>query len=192
MILLVSTTIDVTWAVWRANRPFTFKVPRPNTKTTQKGMCLKPQVVPVRVRTRQWNCTFQCKANMMASDRDTWVCKCLQLIYLSALHLTLFNIYITINKTNSFNQMSLSWGYDYLPGAWISVDPMICKRASPVMEFGFGSFWGQTGWPCSKNESQRQNCWEAVEIGQRESFSCPPDTAFTHYSLSADLSSGTM
>ena len=85
MIFLVSTTIDVTWADWRANRPFAFKVPRPNTKTTQKGMCLKPQVVPVRVRTRQWNCTFQCKANMMASDRDTWVCKCLQLIYLSAL-----------------------------------------------------------------------------------------------------------
>ena len=33
------------------------------------------------------------------------------------------------------------------------------------MGFGSGSFWGQTGWPCSKHESQRQNCWEAVEIG---------------------------
>ena len=41
-------TIDVTWAVWRANRPFTFKVPKPNTKTTQKGMCLKPRSVPER------------------------------------------------------------------------------------------------------------------------------------------------
>ena len=128
-------------------------------------MWLKPQVVPARVRTRQWNCMFQCKANMMASDRDTWVCKCLQLIYLSALHLTLFDIYIAITIINSFNQMSLSWRYDYLPGAWIFVDAMICKRASPVMGFGFGSVPGQTGWQYSKHESQRQNCWEAVEIG---------------------------
>ena len=104
--------------------------------------------------------------NMRVADCATvWVCKCLRLIYLSALHLTLFNIYITINITNSFNQMSLSWRYDYLPGAWISVDAMICKRASPVMGFGFGPVPGQTGWQYSKHESQRQNCWEAVEIG---------------------------
>ena len=52
--------------------------------------------------------------NMRVADCATvW---CLQLIYLNALHLTLFNIYITINITNSFNQMSLSWRYDYLPG----------------------------------------------------------------------------
>ena len=30
---------------------------------------------------------------------------------------------------------------------------------------GFGSFRGQRGWPCSKHESQRQNCWEAVGLG---------------------------
>ena len=43
------------------------------------------------------------------------------------------------------------------------VNAMICKRASQVM--GFGSFRGQTGWPCSKHGSQRQNCSGAVEIG---------------------------
>ena len=48
MILPASTTIDLTWAVWRANRPSTFKVPRPKTKTTQKGMRLKPRSVPER------------------------------------------------------------------------------------------------------------------------------------------------
>ena len=48
MILPVSITVDVTWAVSRANRSFTFKAPKPNTKTTHKGMCLKPQAVPAR------------------------------------------------------------------------------------------------------------------------------------------------
>ena len=39
----------------------------------------------------------QCRANMRVADCSTvWVCKCLQLIYLPALHLTLFDIYSTI------------------------------------------------------------------------------------------------
>ena len=118
-------------------------------------------------RRRQENCMFQCRPNIMVADSNTlWVCKCLQLIYLSALPLTLFDIYkyITIYIIiNCFNQTSLSWRYDYLPGAWICVNAMICKRASQVM--GSGSFRGQTGWPCSKHGSQRQNCSGAVEIG---------------------------
>ena len=107
----------------------------------------------------------QCRPNMRPADCATvWVCKCLQLIYLSALPLTLFDIYITIYiMINCFNQTSLSWSHDYLPGAWICVNAMICKRASQVM--GFGSLRGQTGWPCSKHGSQRQNCSGAVEIG---------------------------
>ena len=39
----------------------------------------------------------QCSPNMRVADCATcWVCKCLQLIYLSALPLTLFDIYITL------------------------------------------------------------------------------------------------
>ena len=83
----------------------------------------------------------------------------------------LVDIYSTIYIINCFNQTSLSWRYDYLPGAWIFVDVMICKRASQVMGAGFGSFCGQTGWPCSKHESQSQNCWEAFEIGTWYSIS---------------------
>ena len=83
----------------------------------------------------------------------------------------LVDIYSTIYIINCFNQTSLSWRYDYLPGAWIFVDVMICKRASQVMGAGFGSFCGQTGWPCSMHESQSQNCWEAFEIGTWYSIS---------------------
>ena len=40
---------------------------------------------------------IQCRANMRVADCSTvWVCKCLQLIYPSALHLTLFDIYSAI------------------------------------------------------------------------------------------------
>ena len=147
------------------------------TKELSESVLLAVSIAPEKIFLSQrhcvqiWNCSrFQSSLatchpvqRRVADCPTVWVCKCLRLIYLSALHLTLFNIYIT-NKTNSFNQMSLSWRYDYLPGAWISVDPMICKRASPVMGFGFGSVPGQTGWQYSKHESQRQNCWEAVEI----------------------------
>ena len=42
---------------------------------------------------------IQCRANMRVADCATvWVCKCLQLIYLSALHLTLFDIYRIYGK----------------------------------------------------------------------------------------------
>ena len=61
--------------------------------------------------TRQENCTFQCSPNMRAVDCATvWVRKCLQLFYLPALHLTLFEIYIRnrfssqSNKPVSFEQ----------------------------------------------------------------------------------------
>ena len=108
----------------------------------------------------------QCRPNMRVADcSSVWVCKCLQLMHLTALHLTLFDICSTIYVINCFNQTSLSWGYDYLPEAWNFVNSMICKRASQVMGFGFGSFRGQTGWSYSKHDGHRQNCWEAVEIG---------------------------
>ena len=45
----------------------------------------------------------QCSPNMRVADCATvWVCKCLQLIYLSALHLTLFEIY----RRNCFSSRS--------------------------------------------------------------------------------------
>ena len=60
------------------------KIPKPNTKTTPKGMCLKRQdrqAVPVRVK--KTACS-QWRPNMRVADCATvWVCKCLQLIYLS-------------------------------------------------------------------------------------------------------------
>ena len=90
-------------------------------------MRLKPQAV--QEGGKKTACS-ECRPNMRVADCPTvWVCKCLQLIYLSALHLTLVDIYIAINITNWFNQTSLSWRYDDLPGAWIFVDAMICKRA---------------------------------------------------------------
>ena len=129
-------------------------IPKPNTKATQKGMCLKPRAVREGGKK---NCMFQCRNMRVADCATVWDCKCLQLMHLSALHLTLFDICSTIYIINCFNQTSLSWRCDYLPGDWIFVDVMICKRASQVMGFGFGSSGGQTSWPCSKHESQRQN-----------------------------------
>ena len=89
------------------------------------------------------------------------VCKSLQLIYLSVLHLTL-DIYIRIyTKTVSVKQAVLV--------LWLSTRGLnfcgpshLQERAWQVM--GFGSFWGQTGWPCS-NQAKCKNCSEAVEIG---------------------------
>ena len=102
----------------------------------------------------------QCSPNMRVADCATfWVCKCLQLIYLSALPLTPFwHLYQTLYK-NCFSQTSLSWRHHYLPAAWIFVGAMICKRAWQVM--GFGSFWRQTGWPCSKHKSSWN--WNLVQ-----------------------------
>ena len=136
-------------------------------KDHSKGDAFKTSI---RARTRQENCTFQRSPNMRVADCATvWVCKCLQLIYLSALHLPLFDIYYynlyTKMLQSKNNQRSLSWRYDYLPRARIFVNAMICKRASQVIGFEFGSGPRQTGWPCSKHESQRQNCWDAVEVG---------------------------
>ena len=94
------------------------------------------------------------------------VCKCLQLICRSALHLTFStSIYITIYVINCFNQTSLSWQYDYLPGAWIFVNAMICKRASQVMGFVLGSFGGQAGGLVQSMGAKGKNSWEALEIG---------------------------
>ena len=50
----------------------------------------------------------QCRANMRVADCATvWVCKCLQLIYLSALHLTLFDIYSAIYIYKKLFQFSI-------------------------------------------------------------------------------------
>ena len=104
----------------------------------------------------------QCSPNMRVADCATvWVCKSLQLIYLSVLHLTL-DIYIRIyTKTVSVKQAVLV--------LWLSTRGLnfcgpshLQERAWQVM--GFGSFWGQTGWPCS-NQAKCKNCSEAVEIG---------------------------
>ena len=103
---------------------------------------------------------------LVADCATVWDWKCLQLIYLNALPLTLFDIYSRIYIVNFLRQRSLSLRYDYVPVAWIFVDATIWKTTWQMIQMmGFGSFRGQTGWPCSKHESQRQNCWEAVEIG---------------------------
>ena len=115
-------------------------------------MCLKPQAVPERG-----------KKTACFNVGQTWgLLHCLSLLMFAAdlSECTLLNpfwhLYSTIYVINCFNQTSLSWRYDYLPGAWNFVNSVICKRASQVIGFGFGSFWGQTGWPCSKHGSQRQ------------------------------------
>ena len=67
------------------------KVPKPNTKTTPKGMCLKRQAVPLRGK--KTACS-PCRPNMRVADCATvWACNCLQLIYLSVFHLILFDSY---------------------------------------------------------------------------------------------------
>ena len=68
MILLVSTTIDLTWAFRRANRLFTFKVPKPNTKTTKTEMRLKPQAV--QEGGKKTACS-ECRPNMRVADCPT-------------------------------------------------------------------------------------------------------------------------
>ena len=78
----------------------------------------------IRARTRQENCAFQCRANMMVSDRNPWVCKCLQLIYLSALHLTLFDIYSTIYIINKISIKRVCLGamtiYQHVCRNWLA------------------------------------------------------------------------
>ena len=67
-------------------------IPKPNTKTTQNWMCLKPRAVREGGKK---NCMFQCRPNMRVADCATvWDCNCLQLIYLSVLRLILSEIYI--------------------------------------------------------------------------------------------------
>ena len=78
----------------------------------------------IRARTRQENCAFQCRANMMVSDRNPWVCKCLQLMYLSALHLTLFDIYSTIYIINKISIKRVCLGamtiYQHVCRNWLA------------------------------------------------------------------------
>ena len=75
--------------------------------------------------TRQENCTFQCSPNMRAVDCATvWVRKCLQLIYPSALHLTLFNIYSTIYIINKISIKRVCLGamtiYQHVCWNWVA------------------------------------------------------------------------
>ena len=136
-------------------------------KKTWVDSDMKTRVPHARRTVYHWRPVIQCNVvqtwGLLTAPLFEFASVCGWFIWVHSL--TRFNIYITINITNSFNQTSLPWRYDLLLGAWISVDTMICKRASPVMGFGFGSVPGQTGWQYSKHESQRQNCWEAVEIG---------------------------
>ena len=78
----------------------------------------------IRARTRQENCAFQCRANMMVSDRNPWVCKCLQLIYLSALHLSLFDVYSTIYIINKISIKRVCLGamtiYQHVCRNWLA------------------------------------------------------------------------
>ena len=169
-------------------------------------MCLKPQAVPEQGKKsacfnvgQTWG-LLTAPLSDIASLCSWFISERFTYPFLTAI------IYITIYEINCFNQTSLSWRYDYLPGAWIFVNAMICKRASQVMGFVFGSFEGQTGWPCSKHGSQRQKlrrsswnckscqnlcCW-LFQLDRRGSFSCLSDTAFAHYTLTGDLSSNTM
>ena len=80
------------------------------TKELSESVLLAASIAPKGILVlSQWHCIrisyyslslatrhpVQCRPNMRVADRATvWVCKCLQLIYLSALHLTLFDIYV--------------------------------------------------------------------------------------------------
>ena len=119
----------------------------------------------------QWHCIritvlspatchpVQRRPNMRVADCSTvWVCKRLQLMYLSALHLTLFDIYSTTvhsNKKNvSVKRVCLSAMAIY-EGLEFFVEVVICPKASQMI--GFGSSCKQTGWPCSNHGSHRQS-----------------------------------
>ena len=82
------------------------------TKELSESVLLAVSIAPKGILLlSQWHCIpilqyslspaachpVQCRPNMRVADCATvWVCKWLQLIYLSALHLTLFDIYIYI------------------------------------------------------------------------------------------------
>ena len=110
-------TIDVTWACRRANIQST----KAKYKDHSKGDVFETSI---RARTRQENCAFQCRANMMVSDRNPWVCKCLQLIYLSALHLSLFDVYSTIYIINKISIKRVCLGamtiYQHVCRNWLA------------------------------------------------------------------------
>ena len=72
----------------------------------------------------------QRRPNMRVVDCSTvWVCKCLQLMYLSALHLTLFDIYSTTVHSNTKNvsvkrvclsAMAIYEGLEFLSRLWFA------------------------------------------------------------------------
>ena len=81
-------------------------IPKPNTKTTQNWMCLKPRAVREGGKK---NCMFQCRPNMRVADCATvWDCNCLQLIYLSVLRLILSEIHIIRNFFSSQSNKPVS------------------------------------------------------------------------------------
>ena len=87
------------------------------TKELSESVLLAASIAPKGILLlSQWHCIrisyyslslatrhpVQCRPNMRVAERATvWVCKCLQLTYLSALHLTLFDIYTVYTEIAS-------------------------------------------------------------------------------------------
>ena len=87
------------------------------TKELSESVLLAASIAPKGILVlSQWHCIrisyyslslatrhpVQCRPNMRVAERATvWVCKCLQLTYLSALHLTLFDIYTVYTEIAS-------------------------------------------------------------------------------------------
>ena len=109
----------------------------------------------------------QCRVNMRVAGCSTvWVCKCLQLICLSALHLTHFDIYSTnvhsIKKHVSVKRVCLSAmaiyeGLEFLWTFWFAKEHHEWWDLGPFedKQAGLVQIMGATG----------KNCWEAVESG---------------------------
>jgi len=112
----------------------------------------------------------QCRVNMRVADCPiVWVCKCLQLICLSALHLTLFDIYSTnvhSIKKNMFQSnesrvclsaMAIYEGLEFLWTFWFAKEHHKWWDWGPLgnKQVGLVQIMGATG----------KNCWEAVESG---------------------------
>ena len=100
----------------------------------------------------------QCRPNMRVADcSSVWVCKCLQLMHLTALHLTLFDIYSKISQRVCLGAMTIyqkleslqTFWFDREHDAWWDLGPFEDKQAGLVQSMG----------------AKGKNSWEAVEIG---------------------------
>ena len=115
-----------TWLWQSAPCQVAWRIVSVATKELSESVLLAASIAPKGILVlSQWHCIrisyyslslatrhpVQCRPNMRVADRATvWVCKCLQLIYLSALHLTLFDIYTVYTEIASApKQISQFW-----------------------------------------------------------------------------------